>query len=453
MNMRELICLQVAKVWIMPGDMQAIGWKPCLVDTVSEALALFERRHPQVGLVLLDGAGQDEMADQELEALLVRSCGEMEWVGLVSADRLERPFIRHLLATYLYDYHTLPVDGSRLLTILGHVYGMVTLRAAMPPQCGMAPSCHGCMIGESPAMRRVFHLLDKLAAVDSVVMLRGESGTGKELAARIIYQGSMRRDKPFVAINCGAIPANLIQSELFGHEKGAFTGAHCRHIGHIEAVNGGTLFLDEIGDLPLELQVNLLRFLQEKSITRVGGSESIPVDIRVITATHRHLREEIRAGRFREDLFFRLCVLDLELPPLRERRGDIALLAHFFLHSLGAVNPLVHGFSASALQQMQAYPWPGNVRELKNRVERALVMCERRIIQPQDLELELPSGEVRGSTLAEARSTTDRLAVQQALQSSGQNVMIAARQLGISRVTLYRMIEKYKLPVSDGLVR
>lgn len=451
MNMRELLCLQVARVWLMPGEMQAAGWQPYLADSVSEAFTFCERQHPRVGVVLLDGAARDEMAAKELETLLVNTCGEMEWVGLVSAQMVERPFIRHLLASYLYDYHTLPVDGFRLLTMLGHIYGMVTLRATMPSQCGLAPSCQGCMIGESPAMRRVFHLLDKVAAVDSVVMLRGESGTGKELAAHLIHQGSLRRDKPFVAINCGAIPANLIQSELFGHEKGAFTGAHCRHIGHIEAVNGGTLFLDEIGDLPLELQVNLLRFLQEKCITRVGGSESIAVDVRVITATHQDLHEEILAGRFREDLFFRLCVLDLTLPPLRERRGDIELLAHFFLRSLGAVNPQVHGFSAAALQQMLAYSWPGNVRELKNRIERALVLCERRTIQPRDLDLappEMSAGEIRAATLAEARWATDRLAVQQALQSSGQNVMLAARQLGISRVTLYRMMEKHKLPVS-----
>ena len=270
-----------------------------------------------------------------------------------------------------------------------------------------------------------------------------------ELAARIIFQRSLRRKNAFVAVNCGAIPANLIQSELFGHEKGSFTGACRRQIGHIEAANGGTLFLDEIGDLPLELQVNLLRFLQEKIITRVGGTEPIPVDVRVITATHRDLREEIRAGRFREDLFYRLCVLDLELPPLRERREDIELLAYHFLRKLApGLNPLVRGFSALALQQMHAYQWPGNVRELRNRVERALVMCEKRVICPLDLQLEPAPQTEEQPTLAEVRAQAEQQAMQSALNATGNNIVAAARQLGVSRVTLYRMLDKYKQLVS-----
>ena len=410
------------------------------------------RKHPRVGLILLDKFGTDEKADREIELLLAQTSSDMAWIGLVPPGRMTQSAISDVLARYLYDYHTLPVDDSRLLASLGHAYGMATLRAEPPPYCKMVATGRGCMIGSSPVMHKVFHQLEKIASVDSYVMLVGESGTGKELAAHIIFQHSRRHNGPFVAVNCGAIPANLIQSELFGHEKGSFTGAFRRQIGHIEAANGGTLFLDEIGDLPLELQVNLLRFLQEKKITRVGGTDLIPVDLRVISATNRDLREDIKTGRFRQDLFFRLCVLDLELPPLRVRGGDIEQLANHFLCSLRpGLNPLVRGFSPSALHLMRTYHWPGNVRELKNRVARALVMCETRVIGPQDLELDsefLPEeGESRGITLAEAKADAEKQATQRALQTSGNNVMAAARLLGVSRVTLYRIMEKYKLTI------
>ena len=450
MDVRELICLRTAGVWNMPEVALAAGWLSCPVCTVSEAMELYKRKHPLVGLILLDKLGIDDKTDREMELLLAQTSSDMAWIGLVPPGMMTQPAISDLLAKYLYDYHTLPVDDSRLLTALGHAYGMATLRAEPPLHCKMVATGRGCMIGNSPSMRKVFHQLEKMASVDSYVMLVGESGTGKELAAHIIYQRSCRRSGPFIAVNCGAIPANLIQSELYGHEKGSFTGAFRRHMGHIEAAHGGTLFLDEIGDLPLELQVNLLRFLQEKKITRVGGTELIPVDVRVISATNRDLREDIRSGRFRQDLFFRLCVLDLELPPLRERGEDIELLANHFLCSMRAgLNPLVRSFSPSALHLMRSYHWPGNVRELKNRVARALVMCEKRVICPQDLELDsespFPDLLIQSTTLAEARAEVDKLVTQRALQSSGNNVMVAARQLGVSRVTLYRLMEKYKL--------
>jgi Response regulator containing CheY-like receiver, AAA-type ATPase, and DNA-binding domains len=372
----------------------------------------------------------------------------VDWSG--NPEIANQPLVRDLLAKYLYDYHTMPIDDARILASLGHAYGMANLRSSPPVYCNLgATSGHDCMIGDSPAMRKVFRQLSKLAAVDSSVMLMGESGTGKELAARTIFQQSKRRTGPFIAVNCGAIPSNLIQSELFGHEKGSFTGACRRQIGHIEAANGGTLFLDEIGDLPLELQVNLLRFLQERQITRVGGTEPIPIDLRIISATNRDLREDIKTGHFRKDLYFRLCVLDLELPPLRERRGDVELLAYHFLCTLReSLNPSVRGFSPATLQQMRIYHWPGNVRELKNRVARALVMCEKRIITPQDLELEPDTPVSQFQTLAEVRAEAEILAMQRALQESGNNIMAAARQLGVSRVTLYRMLDKYKLLAS-----
>ncbi len=452
MDVRELICLRTAEVWNMPDVALAAGWQPCPVCTANDAMELYKRKHPLVGLVLLDKFGTNEKTDREIELLLAQTSSDMAWIGLVPPGMMTQPAICDLLAKYLYDYHTLPVDDSRLIASLGHAYGMAGLRSVPPQQCEMVVTGRGCMIGNSPSMRKIFHQLEKIASIDSYVMLIGESGTGKELAAHIIFQRSQRRNGPFIAVNCGAIPANLIQSELFGHEKGSFTGAFRRQTGHIEAANGGTLFLDEIGDLPLELQVNLLRFLQEKKITRVGGTELIPVDLRVISATNRDLREDIRTGRFRQDLYFRLCVLDLELPPLRERDGDIELLAYHFLCSMRpGLNPLVRDFSPAALKQIRSYHWPGNVRELKNRVARALVMCEKRVISPQDLELDselqLPDSLIQSVTLADARAEAERLVTLRALQSTGNNVMAAARKLGVSRVTLYRMLEKYKLKI------
>lgn len=296
-------------------------------------------------------------------------------------------------------------------------------------------------------MRQMMNRVERLAKADSSVILQGESGTGKELVARLIHRHSQRADGPFVAVNCGAIPPTLIQSELFGHEKGAFTDAWRRHIGCVERAHHGVLFLDEIGDLPLPMQVNLLRFLQERTIVRVGGVEPIEVDIRVIAATNRVLDQEMAQGNFRSDLFYRLCVLDLALPPLRERGEDIILLAQYFLNKLGnTLNPKVNGFTASAMHQMMKYHWPGNVRELKNRLERALVLCEGCRIDHQDLGLALPlvEGAIRPLNLVRAEAECE--AVRRALVLCGNNVTEAARHLGISRLTLYRVLERSAPP-------
>ena len=303
------------------------------------------------------------------------------------------------------------------------------------------------MIGTSPVMRQMMNRVERLAKADSSVILQGESDTGKELVARLIHRHSQRADGPFVAVNCGAIPPTLIQSELFGHEKGAFTDAWRRHIGCVERAHHGVLFLDEIGDLPLPMQVNLLRFLQERTIVRVGGVEPIEVDIRVIAATNRVLDQEMAQGNFRSDLFYRLCVLDLALPPLRERGEDIILLAQYFLNKLGnTLNPKVNGFTASAMHQMMKYHWPGNVRELKNRLERALVLCEGCRIDHQDLGLALPlvEGAIRPLNLVRAEAECE--AVRRALVLCGNNVTEAARHLGISRLTLYRVLERSAPP-------
>ncbi|WP_287981595.1 sigma-54-dependent Fis family transcriptional regulator [Acidiphilium sp.] len=299
------------------------------------------------------------------------------------------------------------------------------------------------MVGQSPAMLRTFELIRRFAPVDAPVLITGETGTGKELAARAIHDRSNACDGRFVAINCAALPASLIASELFGYEKGAFTGAAARRVGLIEMADGGSLFLDEIGDLPLELQGHLLRFLQEGQIFRLGGREPVSVRTRVIAATHVDLHRAIEDGRFREDLFYRLNVLQIEMPPLRARDGDIELLAMVVLRS--AVRELglaIDGFSPEALAALRRHGWPGNVRELVSTVRRAAVMASGRLIEAADLALPAPREPARQRVATGPHGAIDREAVLAALARCGQNRARAARELGIARVTLYRVLQR-----------
>ena len=299
------------------------------------------------------------------------------------------------------------------------------------------------LLGSGPRMQTVFDSIRKVATTDAPVLILGESGTGKEMTARAIHQRSSRKNGPFVAINCSAIPESLIESELFGHEKGSFTGAHAQRKGRIEHSIGGTLFLDEIGEIPLPIQVKLLRFLQEQCIERVGGRQEIPVDTRVIAATNADLKKALAAGSFREDLFYRLAVIQIILPPLRERDDDIILLAQSFLRRFGAENgkPNV-AFGPDATRAIRQYPWPGNVRELQNRVRRAVIMGEGKRLTPGDLELEANAGAGQGTTLKEARERLESEMVRQALRKHGGRITSAAIELGISRPTLYELMDK-----------
>jgi len=364
---------------------------------------------------------------------------------LVHEQLLKDNHVREIIARSLYDFHTLPPDPHRLSVSLGHALGMAEIARsvlAAIPLTGRAQE----FIGNGDRMRAVFRNLSKIARSDAPVMITGESGTGKELAAHTIHQQSRRAHGPFVAVNCGALPADLIQSELFGHEKGSFTGANQKHTGRIELAETGTLFLDEIGDLPPNLEVNLLRFLEQRVIERVGGKHPIPVDVRIVCATHRDLKDAVGAGHFREDLYHRLNVLQLNLPPLRERREDIKPLALHYLEKFsdeGAVR--IDGFSDGAMEQIMNYAWPGNVRELINRVRRAVVMCDERRITCAAMGLETSKPGVASMTLAEARAEADKRLIQQSLSSAAYNVSEAARHLGVSRITLYRLMEKYDI--------
>ena len=305
------------------------------------------------------------------------------------------------------------------------------------------------IIGASPPMLEVFDRLRRYATVDSPVLITGESGTGKELAARAIHERSNRAGGPFIALNCAALPPSLVSSELFGHEKGAFTGAVERRVGHVELAHRGTLFLDEVGDLPLEIQGHLLRFLQDGQVTRVGGRAPIPLDVRIVAATHVLLADAMAARRFREDLFYRLAVLTLEMPPLRARAGDIDLLATVFLRRISAeCGRAVPGFTQDALAALRGYRWPGNVRQMIAVLRRAIVMADGGPLTRADLALDPPAQRDRPPVQPNAPdrplpgSAEERCSVLEALEASNGQVAPAARRLGVSRVTFYRMLAR-----------
>jgi len=302
------------------------------------------------------------------------------------------------------------------------------------------------IVGASPPMQRVFASIRKVASTDASVLVVGESGTGKELVAKAIHRSSNRAQNPFVTINCGAIPETLLESELFGHEKGAFTSADARRKGKFEYADSGTLFLDEIGELPPSLQGKLLRFLQEHQIERVGGRETIPLDVRVIAATNRDLKRETAEKQFREDLFYRLSVITISLPPLRDRDDDTVLLANAFLHQFAwQYQKEFTGLSADALDAIQSSPWPGNVRELEHRMKRAVIMAEGKVITAHDLELEAPTGEGRVVSLREVREEAERKHIRIVLQRCQGNISQAAAELGVSRPTLHELIKRHHL--------
>ncbi|SOE91920.1 DNA-binding transcriptional response regulator, NtrC family, contains REC, AAA-type ATPase, and a Fis-type DNA-binding domains [Burkholderia sp. D7] len=366
------------------------------------------------------------------------------WVATVDAQQLEDAAVRRLIRDYCYDYITLPISDNRIVDAVGHAYGMASLheKASNDPH---RDGAEGEMVGSCDAMLALFRSIRKVAMTDAPVFISGESGTGKELTAVAIHERSARHDQPFVAINCGAIPAHLLQSELFGYERGAFTGANQRKIGRVEAANGGTLFLDEIGDLPLESQASLLRFLQERKVERLGGHGSTPVDVRIISATHVDIDRAMMEGRLRADLYHRLCVLQLDEPPLRARGADIELLAKRMLDRFKKdASRRLRGFAPDATAAIYNYGWPGNVRELINRVRRAIVMSEGRQITAKDLELS-DYVDVESISLEEARHAAERYVIELALLRNRGRLIDAARELDISRVTLYRLLTAHGL--------
>ena len=363
---------------------------------------------------------------------------------IVITGREERAHALHAVEQGGYDFFVKPIDVDELKVVLRRALRLHALEAENRELRQRAPAggFEG-MLGTSPRMQEVFAAVRKVATVDAPVLLTGESGTGKEVAARAIHRLSARAAGPFVPINCAAIPETLLESELFGHEKGAFTGAHAQRRGRIETAHGGTLFLDEIGELPTALQVKLLRFLQDHRVERLGGRGQIAVDARVITATNADLADLMAEGRFREDLFYRIGVVSIALPPLRDREDDVIVIAESLLHLFAAeAGKKASGFSKDAVAAMRAHAWPGNVRELENRVRRAAVMAESPRLSAADLELGAATSASRQG-LRELRAGLERDTVRAALKRNRGNVSQTAAELGISRPTLYSLLAKF----------
>lgn len=394
----------------------------------------------QVGLAYLSSSDPAWLARMRHTVISHR---RMPWIAIVDPGLIERDTIREFIAIHCIDYQTLPLDSQRLLGALGHAVGMARLVRPEPTMWN-GTGYESMLIGHSRAMASLRRDLAKIACVDACALITGETGTGKELAARAIHQLSTRRDRPFVAINCVSLPPSLIHAELFGFEKGAFTGAHQRKVGHIEAASGGTIFLDEVGDLHPDLQALLLRFLEEQAVRRVGGREEIHVDARVLAATNVDLESAITHGRFREDLYYRLNVLRVNTPPLREHSEDIETLALTFLDRyVDDHHTKLRGYTKSALRALRAHSWPGNVRELLNRIRRAIVMCDGQMITPHDLCLDAESPSQPLLSLDAARFEAERNTLLAALKQTGWNARKSADLVGVSRATFYRLLERH----------
>ena len=347
-----------------------------------------------------------------------------------------------------YDYYQKPIDSTTLQFAVDRAFFLHEIEVALHEIEESISEPLAGMIGRSAQIQAVADRVKRIAQADVSVLITGETGTGKEIIATNVHALSNRAEGAHITINCAAIPENLLESELFGHEKGSFTGAHQRKIGKVEAANGGTLFLDEIGDMPLPLQAKILRFLQERKFERVGATTSIEADVRIVCATHRNLADMISDGTFREDLYYRLSEIDIALPPLRDRGNDVLLIAERFLsdHCNGRTLKL----SDDAVVALMESDWPGNVRELENRVRRAAILCDGGEITAADLELEPEAREIEVEPLKVVRARAEGQAIEAALVKSKDNLSEASRLLGVSRPTLYGLLEKYEIPHGKG---
>jgi two-component system, NtrC family, response regulator len=418
------------------------------IDRTS-ALDLFQSRNISVVLLDLGLPPRPREATEGLQALDEMIAHDPLVKVIVVSGNSEKQNALRAIEKGAHDIFPKPVDLDELKVVISRVFKRLALEEESLEERNLAQHVSiEEIIGTSPAMQTVFATVRKVAETDVPVLILGESGTGKELIANAIHKRGARKNGPFVAINCAAIPETLLESELFGYEKGSFSGATSQRRGKFEYAKSGTLFLDEIGDLAPEMQVKLLRFLQEKVVERVGGRESIPVDARVIAATNQNLETAVKSGRFREDLYFRLAVVQLLMPPLRDRGDDVIELAHHLAQAYGKEmrKPLIR-FSKPALDAMRRHSWPGNVRELQNRVQRALVLSDGKMISPAELDLSGISDSREGpqGSLKEARQEFERDIIVRALKENGGNISKTARAIGISRPTLYELMERHGL--------
>ena len=424
------------------------GYEVLIAGDRTAALSELEKHRPPVITLDLglppDSDGTSE-GFQTLEDILTRYPNTKVIVVTGNNDRQNA---LRAVGVGAYDFFYKPIDPDLLGFIVNRAYRLHELEdenQRLHFTGGESP-LEGVITG-SREMLKVCRTVEKVAPSDATVLVLGESGTGKELIARSVHSLGGRSDGRFVAINCAAIPENLLESELFGYEKGAFTGAAKQTPGKIEMAHGGTLFLDEVGDMPMALQAKLLRFLQERVIERVGGRQEIPVDVRVICATHKDLPQLAREGEFREDLYYRISEIAIRIPALREREGDALLLARVFLEKYSQqMGKQQHRFSKDALAAIEAYPWPGNVRELENRVKRSVIMAEHKQISASDLELGgAGTDDTRTFNLREIREQAERQAIVRAMSHVGGKISQASELLGVSRPTMYDLIKKYNL--------
>ncbi len=426
------------------------GYETAFAADRAEAIAMLRRHEPAVVLLDLGLPPDAEGVTEGFETLREILSLAPQTKVIVVTGNADRDNALKAVRFGAFDFYQKPVDVEVLKLLVDRAARMAALerenrRLAMLPERSPIAG----IIAADESMLKLCRTIEKIARTDISVLLLGESGTGKELLARALHDLSERSKHRFVAINCAAIPENLLESELFGHERGAFTGAHKQTIGKVEVASGGTLFLDEIGDMPVPLQGKLLRFLQTRVIERIGGRQEIPVDVRVVCATNRNPKELIAEQRFREDLFYRISEVTLEVPPLRHRGGDVIVLAQALLNRYSQeFGRNVRGFAPDALGAIEHYPWPGNVRELENRVKSAVIMSESEMLSAADLKL---AGEAREGvyfTLREARAEAERKAILHALAVADGNVSAAASRLGISRPTLYDLMQR--LGISDA---
>ncbi len=448
-------------------------YKVFLAESVDEAIKIFNQHSPDVVTLDLGLPPDIDGASEGLRCLQIILRQRPETKVIVLSGNEDHANALAAVNLGAYDYYHKPINLDELKIILARAFHLAGLeeenrQLQIVAEQGKTNGYSG-IFGQCRQMQQVFAMIKKVASIDVPILILGESGTGKEVVARAIHNRGIRKAGNIVAINCGAIPESLLESELFGHEKGAFTGAQNRVQGKVEYAAEGTLFLDEIGEMAPLLQVKLLRFLQEKVIQRVGGREDISVDTRIVAATNVNIQESIKSGKFREDLYYRIGVITIELPPLRERGEDIDLLANIFLRRFGQeFGQKVRGFSRAAHDYLRSYDWPGNVRELENKIKRAVVMAESPIIDEYDLgfaeKLEISavneshtndnlrdssdqhSGfNFAGLTLKDARSQVEKVLLQQALERAEGNIVKAAKELAVSRPTLYDLLKKHGL--------
>lgn len=415
----------------------------------AEAMAILRMEEPDVVTLDLglppdpDGVTEGFAALEEIVRL------KPDTKVIVASGHNAKESALNAISAGAWDFYQKPVDIDQLHLIVQrafHVRELEMQNRQMQEPGKDGETLFGTLITAAPEMLKSARTIERIANTSASVMLLGASGTGKELLARGLHDASDRRHKPFVAINCGAIPENLLESELFGYEKGAFTGAVKTTEGKVELAHGGTLFLDEVGDIPLSLQVKLLRFLQEREVERIGGRKPIAVDVRIVCATHRDLHQMITDKTFRDDLYYRLAEISVPIPRLCDRSGDAVLLAKHFLNRFSReMNPAIKGFAANALTAIDQWQWPGNVRELENRVKRAVIMAEGKFITVDDLQFDDVEDDDRLLNLKAAREIADRKAISRAIARTEGNISNAAKLLGISRPTLYDLLKQYEI--------